>query len=235
MTNEAYLFNSTNRERAVLRRSAAHRKNGSKSKSCKLEVDRMTQKEIAKKHGPVSSWKMSDFYTWDEFKKMPLDIQVEWLNHVLDKYNVSLSTISAEVFQLSTKALGTYLSRMKVSKQIHSRRGGRKVKKEDFDAFKMAILNYREGPRVQIDTEKVVDVLANTPEVYPIFPEEIKMAEKSESDADKATEAEPEPVYLSMGFATSYISKGIDLEMLPGIAAMFEGKMVRVTFEVSIL
>lgn len=105
MTNEAFCFESTNRELAILKRSAAHKRNGSKSKSCRLEVDKMSQKQIAKQHGPVESWKLTDFYTWEDFLKMPNDIKIEYINRLISTYRVGLFAISEILFKKPSQSL----------------------------------------------------------------------------------------------------------------------------------
>ena len=119
MTNEAYVFNETNRERAILKRSACHKKGGSKSKSCKLGVDKMSNKEIEAMHGPVESWKLTEFYTWDDFKSMPEDIQVEYLNYLVDTYHVSVGAIESNLFNLGGGCVYKYLKRKKLISRIH--------------------------------------------------------------------------------------------------------------------
>lgn len=222
----------------------------------------MTQKDIAKKHGPVKSWKMTSFYTWEEFKQMPHDIQVEWVNFVMDKYNVGLSNISKDVFGKAHTTLGEYLRKHGLDKKLHTRKRGVTVHPQDLDNFRDAVLEFWEGPKevVSMTDEEILQLSkkaieeavenSNTPEeayaklfkseepvqlkIYdPISEEEFKMAEPIMPE--KTSEPDSEPVHLSMAFSTSYISKGVDLSMLPGIAAMFEGKMVRVSFEVEIL
>ena len=79
MTNEAYTLMETNRDRAIVRRSARYKKGGSKSKKCTLGHEYKTKKELDKMNGECKTWKLTKFYTWKEFKEMPDDIQVEYL------------------------------------------------------------------------------------------------------------------------------------------------------------
>lgn len=240
MTNEAFVFNSTNRERAILRRSAMHKKNGSKSKSCKLEVDRMSQKQIAKKHGPVESWKLTNFYSYVEFKKMPDDIKVKYINYLMDKYEVGISNISKDLFGMSKTTLSDYLDCKHLTEKIHRRKKGSKPRLNDVERFRDDILKFWEGPKDEKELEKpykemAIDCVddASTAPSKPVLAKEFKMEDADHSETEKSEASDPIP--LSMAFSTSYISKGLDLNMIPGIAAMFEGKMVHVTIEVSIL
>lgn len=108
MTDEAYVLNETNRERAITRRSASHKRNGSKSKKCTLEVDKMSNKQIEKQHGPVSTWNLNDLYTYSEFCNMPLDIQIEYVQRLMDKYSIGLSAISSKLFNHAPNSLHRY-------------------------------------------------------------------------------------------------------------------------------
>lgn len=123
MTDEAYVFNETNRERAITRRSASHKRNGSKSKKCTLEVDKMSNKQIEKQHGPVNAWNLNDLYSYSEFHQMPFDIQIEYVQHLMDKYSIGLSAISSKLFNHSSNSLHRYfknhngLPRLRLSKK----------------------------------------------------------------------------------------------------------------------
>ena len=97
MTDERFVFNETNRERANLSHSA-HKKCGGSRKGCKLATDHMTPKQLEKQHGPVITWKMNEFYPYDVFRIMPTDIQIEWVRGVMDRYHVGITTISIEIF-----------------------------------------------------------------------------------------------------------------------------------------
>lgn len=200
----------------------------------------MSQKEIDKKHGPVSSWNMTHFYSWDEFKQMPPDIQVEWVNYVMDKYNVGLSNISKDVFGRTHTALGEHLRKYGLDTKLHTRKRGLTVHPQDLDNFRDAVLEFWEGPKekpvmsMTYDENRQMYNPIQLKMYHPISEEEFKMAEPM-PEPENPSEPDSDPVHLSMAFSTSYISRGIDLSMLPGIAAMFEGKMVHVTFEVSII
>ncbi len=118
MTDEAYVFNETNRERAITRRSASHKRSGSKSKKCTLEVDKMSNKQIEKQHGPISTWNLNDLYTYAEFCSMPKHIQAEYLQHLMDKYSIGLSAISSKLFNHSPNSLYKYLKNHDVAQSL---------------------------------------------------------------------------------------------------------------------
>ena len=119
MTDAAFVLQETNSERSIIKKSAQHKKGGSKSKMCSLPSDRLTKKELEAKNGPINCWKLTDFYTWEQFKLMPQDIQIEWLNRLIDTYGVGLQVISVDAFNMSHYTLNKYLENHKIADKIH--------------------------------------------------------------------------------------------------------------------
>lgn len=212
MTNEAYVFNETNRERAILKRSACHKKGGSKSKSCKLGVDKMSQKQIEAMHGPVKSWKMTEFYTWDEFKSMPEDIQVEYLNYLVDTYHVSVGAIESKLFNLSAGCVYKYLKNNKLSSRVHHSGLHGSSACSYVDAFRKAVNDAKE-PKVEeavVETEALSDDIISHP-------------------------CKPESTLETMEFSTEYIANGIDYKSLEAVEKMFSGRKIRVSITLEIV
>lgn len=215
MTNEEYVFQQTNKERAILKRSAAHKINGSKSRKCKLGVNYMSKKEIEKQHGPVESWNLNKFYSYQEFKFMPDDIQIEYLNHLIEKYHVGLQSISLYVFGLSATALSTYLSRKEILDKITVRGNRVRSSHKSIDLLKQAIVQ-KDNPQEHIDAAaSVEDINEETtaslnPYVVPI----------------------PKPKIESKTFSTTYIGEKIDIESLYLIQSMFKDSKIRVSITI---
>ena len=215
MTNEEYVFQQTNKERAILKRSAAHKINGSKSRKCKLGVDYMSKKEIEKQHGPVESWNLNKFYSYQEFKFMPDDIQIEYLNHLIEKYHVGLQSISLYVFGLSATALSAYLSRKEIRDKITVRGNRVRSSHKSIDLLKQAIAQ-KDNPQEHIDAAaSVEDINEETtaslnPYVVPI----------------------PKPKIESKTFSTTYIGEKIDIEGLYLIQSMFKDSKIRVSITI---
>lgn len=215
MTNEEYVFQQTNKERAILKRSAAHKINGSKSRKCKLGVDYMSKKEIEKQHGPVESWNLNKFYSYQEFKFMPDDIQIEYLNHLIEKYHVGLQSISLYVFGLSATALSAYLSRKEILDKITVRGNRVRSSHKSIDLLKQAIAQ-KDNPQEHIDAAaSVEDINEETtaslnPYVVPI----------------------PKPKVESKTFSTTYIGEKIDIEGLYLIQSMFKDSKIRVSITI---
>ena len=216
MTNEAYVFNETNRERAILKRSVCHKKGGSKSKSCKLGVDKMSQNQIEAMHGPVKSWKMTEFYTWDEFKSMPKDIQVEYLNYLVDTYHVSVGAIESNLFHLGGGCVYKYLKRNKLSSRVHHSGMRGRSALSYVDAFRKTVNDAKE-PKVE---EDVVETESET---------------EASSDDIISYPYEPEPTLETMEFSTEYIAFGVDYKSLEAVEKMFSGRKIRVSITLEIV
>ena len=210
MTDATFCFNDTNRERAITKKSAAHKKNGSKSKKCSLPSDSMSKKELAKMNGPVKSWKMTEFYTWDKFKSMPKDIQAEYLNYIIKQYGVGIRTISSVLFEKGLSTLGVYIRSSGLKNQIHNVGGSGFIGKRNSDAFKAIVWEARHK---MTESENV----ANESE------DEVK---------EQYLAADDISVCYSMSFATEYIAKEVDLSEIVEIEKMFKGRKMRVSISI---
>lgn len=98
MNEIEYVFTSDIREKKRTARGSRNKKCGAKSQKCSLPYETMTRKELKAMNGSVTNYKMSEFYSWDEFLAMPGDIQVEYINRMSDHYNIGLSTLSVTLF-----------------------------------------------------------------------------------------------------------------------------------------
>ena len=108
MTEERYAFVSDIRERKGMARGAYAKVSGAKSKKCTLPSDFLTEKERKKLNGECNAWNLDHFYTFESFKEMPLRIQAEYINHIIDKWSVSIAVIAVELFGKSTNYLYEY-------------------------------------------------------------------------------------------------------------------------------
>ena len=107
MTDEAYVFNSTVSERSSLKKAAQHKKNG--PAVAKLGNKRMTAQEIQERHGECKEYNLDGFMSFNEFKVMPKDIQVEYVNKLQEKYDIGLVQISRYLFNEGDEALQSHL------------------------------------------------------------------------------------------------------------------------------
>ena len=59
----------------------------------------------------VKSWNLNEFYTWNDFKQMPKDIQIEYLQGLTNKYKVGAAAIEKSLFQIGRTTLIAYLQK----------------------------------------------------------------------------------------------------------------------------
>ena len=98
MNEIEYVFNSDIQEKKRTARGSHNKKCGAKSQKCTLPFESMKRKEREKMNGDIMNYKLSEFYTWEQFLAMPSDIQVEYINRMSEYYNVGLSTLSMTLF-----------------------------------------------------------------------------------------------------------------------------------------
>lgn len=68
---------------------ARYRKGGSKSKKCNLPSDRLTNKQWKDKCGPVITYEPNKPMNWEDFKKMPVDLQARYITNLQQNYGVT--------------------------------------------------------------------------------------------------------------------------------------------------
>lgn len=97
MTEAAQVFNQTVGERSKQKNSAYHKKNG--SAVAKLGNKRMSWQEINSKHGKEETYPNTDgFMDYASFEKLPSDLKIEFINKLMDKYDIGLQHISRHLF-----------------------------------------------------------------------------------------------------------------------------------------
>lgn len=105
MTDERYIFNETVNERSKMKRGAAHRKNGSKSKKCTMPSDHLTAKEKKKLNGECRMIKMNRPYKdWNQFKKLSESVKYSYISGLVEDYGARACDI-CEMFGISYQTL----------------------------------------------------------------------------------------------------------------------------------
>lgn len=118
MTEAAVVFGETQKERFVLKNSSYHKKNG--SAVTKLGNKPMSWQKINKKHGPVRTYDLNSFMTFEEFKLLPPDLKVEYVNGLCKKWNIRICHVSEYLFKQGEKGLMGYLKIFDLYKQCTS-------------------------------------------------------------------------------------------------------------------
>lgn len=155
MTNEAYTMYQTNAERAVIKNSSFHKKNG--SAVAKLGNKPMTNKEIAAKHGKCVEFDLANFMVYDEFKKMAPDLEAEYVNKLCDRYGIRMEHISEHLFHAGKQDLMSRLKIVGVYKQI--------VQKKTTEVSEDSIKQFKDDVELWEEREanaKVIDLAEAT-------------------------------------------------------------------------
>ena len=146
MDTAVQVFNETVAERANLKNMAYHKKNG--VATSKLGNKRLTNKEIEEKHGEVKTYTMQRFMTFNEFKAMPKDLQIEYVNTLQDKYDIGIKHISQHLFIIGDEGLRSHLKINGILKDCNPDKARGKT---GLDQFLLDI-------QIQKDKERFADV-----------------------------------------------------------------------------
>lgn len=119
----------------------------------------MTNAEINARHGECKDYKLNRFMPFSEFREMPPDIQVLWINAIQDKYDVGLYPISKIIFKFpNDDSLKDHLQRNKIFKDVHPER---KRGKTGLQQLRDDVENFRRG-------------LGNDPQLVATVPEPVE-------------------------------------------------------------
>lgn len=94
MTDAEYLFKQDIREKKSANRGARAKVSGSKTKYCGLPSDSLTAAQLKRRNSPVYTYNISKCLSFDEFKRLPDDLKLQYLNTLSATYRVPLKTIA---------------------------------------------------------------------------------------------------------------------------------------------
>lgn len=84
-----------------------------KGGSVKFPSDYMSKKELNAMNGEVKSYRLNSAMSWDEFKSMPDDLKVAYINSIRERFCVPDKYV-AEMFGIPLGQLGLYLRDLKL-------------------------------------------------------------------------------------------------------------------------
>lgn len=152
MTDEKYSYIQDVKDKKITARSARNKRtHNGKGGSVKLPSDYMTKKEIKAMSGEVKSYRLNEPMNWKEFKAMPDDIKVSYINLIRQKWNAPDSHIG--------KMMGTNVCSF--SQEMHrlgipsTRHSSEKWDKEGFYAWANGVPVQKEEPVVEAVEEFV--------------------------------------------------------------------------------
>lgn len=100
---------------------AAHKKG--RRKGCTLPSDHLTAAEKKARNGEMKSYHLDLPMTWEDFKTMPKDLQSEYIRSLQSRFDVGLSNISRDLFDLSRTSLAIYMKKNGISYNAPHRGG----------------------------------------------------------------------------------------------------------------
>lgn len=216
MTDEVFTMVETNKERAQMKTGAAHRVNGSKSKNGgNFGVEYKTKKELDAMNGPVAEYNMKTFYSWQEFKAMPLDIQEEYITKLMNRYEIGCKTISINQFGKSKNALANHLTRLGINKRLpnrkkyHESEAGKSKYLSDLDTFR----KYKEMIKMSADSKPVLGLVkTDTPGEFDVISLETPQTKKESPMAQlaKATAAIKENVVQTFADVANTVNSAFE-------------------------
>lgn len=99
MTDEKFLFLQDLREKGNIGRSATHKRTHTgRGGKVKFPSDYLTRKELAAMNGECRTYRLNDPMTWDEFKSMPDELKISYINAIRERYRLPDSKIFADLF-----------------------------------------------------------------------------------------------------------------------------------------
>lgn len=161
MTDLQYVYQSDIREKKSTGRGIFHKKNGSKSKKCTLPSDYMTRKEKMAMSGECKTYDMRKFYTYEEFKQFPDDIQLQYLNSLINRYDVTIAAIADELFHITPTGLYKYLRKHELLQYINKAPNGKSAMALQGRARLMSAIEKANSPEEEIIEQPVEEI---TPE-----------------------------------------------------------------------
>lgn len=122
MSDEQYLFIQDCKDKKITARSARHtRTHCGKGGTVKFPSDYMTKKELKAMSGECKTYKMNEAITWDEFKKMPDDLKIDYVKNLREKFSVP-DKVLAEHMGVTRQTFCNYMRVLGIS--LGSKSGG---------------------------------------------------------------------------------------------------------------
>jgi len=223
MDDAEYLFHQDCKEKKNIGRGYFAKNRTGKGR-VKFPSDYLTKKEKNKMNGEVVSWDLNKIYGWAEFKAMPNDLKLPYLQKLVDTYGVTLIDISRYQFRNSHCAVGLHLNSVGLStKALHLYGSGYRMTDED-------------RARYQQVTEEALGILEEDPKKKPIR-HKTKAEKAKEEPVNKIDETpeksqESEKAHSPTLNRISFEMDGWNYLLLDMISKSFGNKNVRVSITV---
>ena len=94
MNDVEFILKEDIKEKKQAGRGYYHKKNGSKSKKCRLPSDSLSKKEIEKMNGECKVYNLNKPMSYSNFCAMPVDLQIKYLEMLRDKFGANQRDIA---------------------------------------------------------------------------------------------------------------------------------------------
>ena len=101
-------------KKKTARSASSTRTHCGKRGAVKFPSDYMSRKELKAMNGEVETYRMNSPMSWEEFTKMPIDLQRTYIKHLREKFNAPDQYV-AEMFGKTHSAFIDHLFRLKMS------------------------------------------------------------------------------------------------------------------------
>ena len=199
-------------QRKRIARNAKYRKCGSKSKKCFLPSDHMTPKQWKERNGKVSTVKMNEPMSWSEFKTLSEDIQSEYLNKLIRRFNVTATVIAKEMFGINNQYLCSFVRNRKLNVKFQKGVTMSDRERDAWESFLNPAPEKREAAESSV--EENISVIAEEPIKEP----ELTMPEA----ATEVCAFDPNGVLAMIGCKKPICSTGTQMSQF---SFLFEGEL----------
>lgn len=94
MNDVEFILKEDIKEKKQAGRGYYHKKNGSKSKKCRLPSDHLSKKELNKMNGECKVYNFNKPMSYSNFCAMPVDLRIKYLEMLRDKFGANQTEIS---------------------------------------------------------------------------------------------------------------------------------------------
>ena len=94
MNDVEFILKEDIKEKKQAGRGYYHKKNGSKSKKCRLPSDHLSKKELNKMNGECKVYNLNKPMSYSNFCAMPVDLRIKYLEMLRDKFGANQTEIS---------------------------------------------------------------------------------------------------------------------------------------------
>lgn len=215
MDDAIYTFVQDVREKRQASYGAKHRVNGAHGKSCTLPSDRLTAKEREALNGEVMTYNPNEFYTWDEFEKLPEERQKQYIFGLMRRYNTGYCSVGGALFGEYSRLQTLARKRgwlTELPKQDPCKPNGSK-------ALKCAVMEKR---------SKDINLPSQAEKTAQNAPQSAETAKEAQASSEETPKSENKGILSKASFEFSEF----DLDALKMVGAMFHGVKCKVRIEV---